>query len=100
MKPPSTTVIGPNQPIVLAKNSNKIDWEGELAFVIGKGGKYITESQAYEHVAGYTCFNDVSEREIANAVRAAVLALRLTSRVRSPSAPWVRRQMKLPSVSL
>lgn len=65
MKPPSTTVIGPGQPIVIAKNSNKIDWEGELAVVIGKRGKYIAEAQAYEYVAGYTCFNDISEREIA-----------------------------------
>lgn len=43
--------------------SERFDWEGELAFVIGKGGRHIPKAQAYEHIAGYACFNDVSVRD-------------------------------------
>jgi 2-keto-4-pentenoate hydratase/2-oxohepta-3-ene-1,7-dioic acid hydratase in catechol pathway len=43
--------------------SERFDWEGELAFVIGKGGRDIPKSQAFEHIAGYACFNDVSVRD-------------------------------------
>jgi len=52
-----------NAPIVRPKVSESLDWEGELAVVIGKGGRNIAESQAYEHVAGYSCYNDGSIRE-------------------------------------
>lgn len=43
--------------------SERFDWEGELAFVIGKGGRHIAADKAYEHIAGYACFNDVSVRD-------------------------------------
>lgn len=43
--------------------SERFDWEGELAFVIGKGGRHIAAADAFEHIAGYTCFNDVSVRD-------------------------------------
>lgn len=43
--------------------SERFDWEGELAFVIGKGGRHITKDNAFEHIAGYACFNDVSVRD-------------------------------------
>lgn len=43
--------------------SERFDWEGELAFVIGKGGRNISQAQAFEHIAGYTCFNDISVRD-------------------------------------
>ncbi|MDE2454654.1 MAG: fumarylacetoacetate hydrolase family protein, partial [Burkholderiales bacterium] len=43
--------------------SDRFDWEGELAFVIGKGGRHIPKSQAFEHIAGYACFNDISVRD-------------------------------------
>jgi len=61
---PSTAVMGYGQPIVIPKIGNKIDWEAELAVVIGKKGKYISKENAYEYVAGYTVINDVSEREL------------------------------------
>ena len=44
--------------------SQKIDYEAELAFVIGKGGRHIEEAGALDHIAGYTCVNDVSARDI------------------------------------
>jgi 2-keto-4-pentenoate hydratase/2-oxohepta-3-ene-1,7-dioic acid hydratase in catechol pathway len=43
--------------------SERFDWEGELAFVIGKGGRHIPRAQAFDHIAGYTCFNDISVRD-------------------------------------
>jgi len=61
---PNTAVIGPNQTIVIPRKGNKIDWEAELAVVIGKKGAYIDREQAYDYVAGYTIMNDVSEREL------------------------------------
>ena len=43
--------------------SERFDWEGELAFVIGKGGRHIARENAFDHIAGYACFNDVSVRD-------------------------------------
>ncbi len=43
--------------------SERFDWEGELAVVIGKGGRAITQADAFDHVAGYACFNDISVRD-------------------------------------
>ena len=59
----STAVIGPGQPIVLPQNSRKVDYEAELALVIGAGGKNIPAENAYDHIAGYTILNDVSARD-------------------------------------
>jgi 2-keto-4-pentenoate hydratase/2-oxohepta-3-ene-1,7-dioic acid hydratase in catechol pathway len=52
-----------NAPIVRPKVSESLDWEGELAVIIGKGGRNIPESEAIDHVAGYSCYNDGSIRE-------------------------------------
>lgn len=52
-----------NQPIVRPHVSESLDWEGELAVIIGKGGRDIPEDKAYEHVAGYSIYNDGSVRE-------------------------------------
>jgi 2-keto-4-pentenoate hydratase/2-oxohepta-3-ene-1,7-dioic acid hydratase in catechol pathway len=59
-----TSLTGPRDPIVLPRASEKVDYEVELAFVIGKGGKHIPEKDALEHVAGYMAFNDISARDI------------------------------------
>ncbi|MDZ7904665.1 MAG: fumarylacetoacetate hydrolase family protein [Cypionkella sp.] len=58
----TSAVCGPNDPIIIPRGSQKTDWEVELAFVIGKAGKYISEADAMTHVAGYMVCNDVSER--------------------------------------
>lgn len=58
----TSAICGPNDPIIIPRGSVKTDWEVELAFVIGKGGKYIAEADAMEHVAGYMVCNDLSER--------------------------------------
>lgn len=55
--------VAHGQPIVRPHASESLDWEGELAVIIGKGGRNIAEADAYEHVAGYSCYNDGSVRE-------------------------------------
>lgn len=59
----TSSIIGPNDTIVIPKNSKKTDWEVELAVVIGKRATYINEEDALDYIAGYTLHNDVSERE-------------------------------------
>ncbi len=54
---------GPFDPVIMPRSSGQIDWEVELAVVIGKAGKRIPRNRALEHVAGYTVMNDVSARE-------------------------------------
>ena len=64
MKPPSTTLTHPGDPIVIPTNSpDHVDWEAELAVVIGRGGRNIAEADALAHVAGYTVVNDISDRK-------------------------------------
>lgn len=58
----TSAVCGPDDPIIIPRGSEKTDWEVELAFVIGKSGKYIAEADAMDHVAGFMVCNDVSER--------------------------------------
>ena len=55
-------IAGPNDDIVVPKNSNHTDWEVELGFVIGKKAKYVSEKNALNHVLGFFLVNDVSER--------------------------------------
>ncbi|MEX2705076.1 MAG: fumarylacetoacetate hydrolase family protein [Candidatus Freyrarchaeum guaymaensis] len=62
-KPP-TTIIGHEEPVVYPKISSKVDYEVELAVVIGRRGREIPEGKAYDYVAGYMVFNDVSARDI------------------------------------
>ncbi|WP_297103181.1 fumarylacetoacetate hydrolase family protein [uncultured Devosia sp.] len=57
------TLIGADDPIVRPKVSSSLDYEAELAVVIGKGGRHIQAEHAMEHVVGYSCFNDASLRD-------------------------------------
>jgi len=58
----TSAIIGPNDNIEIPRGSQKTDWEVELAVVIGKPAKYVTEQDAMSHVAGYCVAHDVSER--------------------------------------
>jgi 2-keto-4-pentenoate hydratase/2-oxohepta-3-ene-1,7-dioic acid hydratase in catechol pathway len=60
----ATAVVGPGDSVVLPKMTEKPDYEAELAFVIGKGGRNISEASWKDHVFGYTIVNDVSARDI------------------------------------
>jgi len=64
MKPPFSTVIGPGADILVPPIARSIDWEGELAVVIGKVAKGVSRQEALDYVAGYTIMNDVSERDL------------------------------------
>ncbi|MGB3500815.1 MAG: fumarylacetoacetate hydrolase family protein [Mesorhizobium sp.] len=59
----TSAIVGPDDDVEIPKGSKKTDWEVELGVVIGKGGRYIDEAAAMDHVAGYCVINDVSERE-------------------------------------
>ncbi len=58
----TSAICGPNDNIVQPKNSDKLDWEVELAVVIGKHTSYVSEEDAMDHIAGFCVCNDVSER--------------------------------------
>jgi len=59
----TSCISGPNDDVVIPKNSNKCDWEVEIAFVIGKEAKNITEKDSEKYILGYCIVNDISERE-------------------------------------
>jgi 2-keto-4-pentenoate hydratase/2-oxohepta-3-ene-1,7-dioic acid hydratase in catechol pathway len=58
----TTCINGPNDKVIVPKNSTKLDWECELGVVIGKKAQYVSEEKAIDYVAGYCVVNDVSER--------------------------------------
>ncbi len=59
----NSAICGPNDDVLIPRNSKKTDWEVELGVVIGKRASYVSEDEAMDHVAGYCVINDVSERE-------------------------------------
>jgi len=60
----TSAIVGPNDDIEIPRDARKTDWEVELGVVIGRHGRYIAESDALSHVAGYCVIHDVSEREL------------------------------------
>jgi len=63
LKPPTTSLVGPGEPIVVpADPGAKVDWEAELAVVIGRRARHVKESEALDYVAGYSAINDISLR--------------------------------------
>ena len=59
----STSVIAPGEPVVIPSGSEQVDYEAELAVVIGRRAKHVTADRAYDYVLGYTAFNDVTARD-------------------------------------
>ena len=60
----ASSIVGPNETVLLPKESSKVDWEVELAVVIGRAGRRIPQDRALDHVAGYTILNDISARDL------------------------------------
>lgn len=58
----TTSIIGPNDNVIIPRNSKKTDWEVELAVIIGKRASYVDEADAPQYIAGYCLHNDYSER--------------------------------------
>jgi 2-keto-4-pentenoate hydratase/2-oxohepta-3-ene-1,7-dioic acid hydratase in catechol pathway len=84
-----TVVVGPDEPVYHDERvSPKMDWEAELAAVIGRGGKRIPRERALEHVFGYTCFNDVSARDLQRA-RGGQWFLGKSLDTYGPMGPWI-----------
>ncbi|MGB9975566.1 fumarylacetoacetate hydrolase family protein [Thermovenabulum sp.] len=63
IKPP-TTVIGPEEEIILPRASKRVDYEAELAIIIGKEAYNVKEEKAFEYIFGFTCANDVTARDL------------------------------------
>ena len=83
----SSAVIGPDEPIVLPTDCDTVDWEAELAVVIGRGGRNISHADVLDHVAGYTIVNDVSARQMQFADGQFTRAKSLDSF--KPMGPWI-----------
>lgn len=58
----TSSICGPDDDVIIPRNSTKTDWEVELGIVIGKDARYVDEADAFEHIAGYCVVNDISER--------------------------------------
>lgn len=83
----ATSVIAPGENIVLPKNSGKPDYEAELAFIIGPGGRYISKDNWKQHVFGYTIVNDVSARDYQMATTQWLMGK--TFDTFCPIGPWI-----------
>src|SRR5580698_9561790 len=83
----TNVVIGPGDPIVLPKASTRPDYEAEFAFVIGKGGRHISATNAMEHVFGYTIVNDVSAHDFQMATSQWLMGK--TFDTFAPMGPWL-----------
>jgi 2-keto-4-pentenoate hydratase/2-oxohepta-3-ene-1,7-dioic acid hydratase in catechol pathway len=83
----ASSVIGPGDDIVLPKNSEKPDYEAEFAFIIGRGGRYISENSWRDHIFGYTIVNDVSARDYQMATTQWLMGK--TFDTFAPMGPWI-----------
>jgi 2,4-diketo-3-deoxy-L-fuconate hydrolase len=86
-KAPSS-IVGPNDDVMIPKGSKKTDWEVELAIVIGTRASYVSEDKALAHVAGYCVCNDVSEREFQHE-RAGQWVKGKSAPTFGPLGPWL-----------
>lgn len=91
-----TSVIGPGEPILLPAASDKVDYEVELAFVIGKPGKNVSAEAAMEHVAGYTVLNDVSARDYQREKPGGQWHLAKSFDTFAPLGPWIVTADEIP----
>jgi 2-keto-4-pentenoate hydratase/2-oxohepta-3-ene-1,7-dioic acid hydratase in catechol pathway len=88
---PSTAVIGPEDSIVFPRGWRRVDYECELAVVIGKKARYISEEDSRKYVLGYTCFNDVTERQIQQEDRQWTRAKSFDTF--APLGPWIETEV-------
>ena len=90
----SQTLIAAGDPILVPKSSSQVDWEGEFVAVIGRGGKYISRGEAMNHIAGFTCFNDVSVRDFQRNMPLLTLGKNFDSS--GPLGPWIVTRDEVP----
>jgi 2-keto-4-pentenoate hydratase/2-oxohepta-3-ene-1,7-dioic acid hydratase in catechol pathway len=90
----SNTLIGCGDEIILPRNSSKVDYEAEMAFVIGRGGRHIRADAWRDHVFGYTNFNDVSARDVQLATSQWTMGK--TFDTFGPMGPWLVSADEIP----
>lgn len=86
--------VGHDQPVIRPKVSTHLDWEGELAVIIGKSGRHIPENEAMDYVAGYSIYNDVSVRDYQR--HAQQIAAGKNFNGTGPFGPWMVTKDELP----
>lgn len=84
----STCICGPNDEVMIPRDSTQLDWEVEFAFVIGKRARYVDEADAADYIAGYTLCNDVSERTFQTA-RSGQWVKGKSAETFGPLGPWL-----------
>ena len=84
----TSAVVGPNDNVMIPKNSVKTDWEVELGVVIGREARYVDEKNALDYVAGYCVINDVSERAFQNE-RGGQWVKGKSADTFGPTGPWL-----------
>jgi 2,4-didehydro-3-deoxy-L-rhamnonate hydrolase len=93
----TTSLVGPNDNLVRPLNSSKVDWEVELAVVIGKKASYVSKEKALEYVAGYALHNDYSERHF-QLERGGQWVKGKSADTFAPLGPFLATQDEIPSV--
>jgi len=93
----TTSLVGPNDDLVRPLNSSKVDWEVELAVVIGKKASYVSKEKALEYVAGYALHNDYSERHF-QLERGGQWVKGKSADTFAPLGPFLATQEEIPTV--
>ena len=91
----TSAITGPNDKIIIPKDSKKTDWEVELGVVIGREARYVDEKTAMDHVGGYCVINDVSEREF-QAERGGQWTKGKSADTFGPIGPWLVTPDEIP----
>jgi 2,4-didehydro-3-deoxy-L-rhamnonate hydrolase len=93
----TSSLVGPNDNLIIPRNSKKTDWEVELAVVISKKASYISEEEANDHIAGYCLHNDYSEREF-QLERGGQWVKGKSCDTFAPVGPWLATKDEIPDV--
>jgi 2-keto-4-pentenoate hydratase/2-oxohepta-3-ene-1,7-dioic acid hydratase in catechol pathway len=91
-------IIGPDEPIIYPESmTNELDYELELAVIIGKRGKFFGPEEAQEYIAGYIVFNDITARDIQREeMKSGVFCLSKSIDTFSPIGPWIVTEDEIP----
>jgi 2-keto-4-pentenoate hydratase/2-oxohepta-3-ene-1,7-dioic acid hydratase in catechol pathway len=90
-------IVGPNDDIMYPRDSDRMDWEVEIAFVVGSRARYVDEKDAPAHIAGYCLCNDVSERRF-QVKRAGQWVKGKSAETFGPLGPWLATPDEIPDV--
>ena len=102
LKAPRATLIGPGDPIPLPRSSQQLDWELEVAMVVGREARHVSEADAMDHVFGFTIVNDVSARDLFDRGEAGHPAFRWdwlghkSPAGAAPCGPWITPRAAVP----